>query len=247
MKRFILMVQFLTRIPLPVNVKADEEDFLQGVVYFPLVGLLIGMFIVSFYYMGDHLGGTFLAAVMAVTIEVLITGGLHLDGLGDTFDGIYSNRPKDRVLEIMKDSRLGTNGALGIFMTILLKIAFIYSMDRPMVYGVLLLMPVFSRLCLVYGSRFSVYARDSGMGNLYIGKVNNLHLAITVVLTVLISLVNLWALPFLLIGYLFSIFYIKHITDKIGGMTGDTLGALCELSEIVYLLYFLILFYLKRG
>ncbi|QEK11805.1 adenosylcobinamide-GDP ribazoletransferase [Crassaminicella thermophila] len=241
MKKFILMVQFLTRIPINVYLKVDEKDFSDGIKYFPLVGLIIGMFIVSFYYIGYNIGGGFLASIMAVVIEVFITGGLHLDGLGDTFDGIYSNRSKDKMLEIMKDSRLGTNAALAIFLTILLKIALIYSLHIPNVYPVLLLMPVFSRLCIVYGARFSVYARTSGMGNMFIGKTNNKHVIIAMLISSLLSFLNFWSFPFIFIGLLFSIFYIRHISSKIGGMTGDTLGALCELSELVYLFYVVII------
>lgn len=236
------MIQFLTRIPINIYMDVDEGDFRDGIIFFPLVGLIIGMFMVSVYYIASGLGGAFLASVLAVAAEVFITGGLHLDGLGDTFDGLYSNRPKDRILEIMKDSRLGTNAALAIFITILVKIAFIYSFDAQAVYAVLLLMPVFSRLCLVYASRFSVYARSSGMGNFFIGQINNQHVLIAMLITVVISLINIWAMPFILIGYGFSMCYVKHIAGKIGGMTGDTLGALCELSELVYLLYFTIIF-----
>ena len=149
MKSFIMMIQFLTRIPINVNLDISEDDFLQGIVFFPLVGLIIGMFTVVFHYFGYRLGGTFLAAVMAVGAEAFITGGLHLDGLGDTFDGIYSNRSRERILEIMKDSRLGTNGALAIILVLLLKVALIHSIAPSRIYGVLLLMPVFSKLCTV--------------------------------------------------------------------------------------------------
>ncbi|WP_053956628.1 adenosylcobinamide-GDP ribazoletransferase [Inediibacterium massiliense] len=241
MKRLILMIQFFTRIPISVNLEVTEEDFSEGIVYFPLVGLIIGMFIVSLYYIGYKLGGILLGSVLCVTGEVFITGGLHLDGLGDTFDGVYSNRPKDQILEIMKDSRLGTNAALAIFLTLLLKISFIFSLPVPYVYGVLIVMPTFSKLCVVYAARFSTYARKSGMGNFFIGKTNNKHLIIAIVSSIIIGLIYIKAIPFVLVGYLFSIGYVKHITDKIGGMTGDTLGAISELAEIVYLFYFLIL------
>lgn len=246
MKNFILMIQFLTRIPIPIELDVKEEDFLEGIIYFPLIGLIIGMFIAAFYFIGYELGGIFLGSIMAVVSEVFITGGLHLDGLGDTFDGIYSNRSKEKILEIMKDSRLGTNGALAIFLTLILKFGFLYSINGKMIYPVLLLMPVYSKLCVVYGARFSHYARKSGMGNLLIGKVNNKHLTIGIFITFILSFIHIWSLPFILIGYIFTIYYIKHITKKIGGMTGDTLGALCELSEMVYLFYFIILFYVSR-
>lgn len=234
------MLQFLTRIPINVHLKVDEEDFLGGISYFPIVGLVIGMFVVSMHYIGYLLGGAFLAAVMAVVGEVFITGGLHLDGLGDTFDGLYSNRSKEKILEIMKDSRLGTNAALAIFLNLLLKVALIYSLDIGKVYAILLLMPVFSKLCVVYAARFSVYARKSGMGNLFIGKTTNKHLIIAIISTAFICIVNIKALPFIFVGFCFSIWYVKHVRTKIDGMTGDTLGALCELAEIVYLLYFMI-------
>ncbi|MEW9122152.1 MAG: adenosylcobinamide-GDP ribazoletransferase [Thermotaleaceae bacterium] len=246
MKRFLLMIQFLTRIPLNMELEVDERDFSEGIIYFPLVGLIIGLFIVAAYTVGLHLGGILLAAVMAVTVEVFISGGLHLDGLGDTFDGVYSNRPREQILEIMKDSRLGTNAALAIILILMLKIALISSMQSQHIYSVLLLMPVFSRLSLVFGSRFSKYARKSGMGNLQIEKTTNRHVFITCTMAFIFSFINPWTLIFLPILFIFSILYIQHITGKIGGMTGDTLGALCELSEIVYLSYFLILIYLVR-
>ncbi|MCT4617776.1 MAG: adenosylcobinamide-GDP ribazoletransferase [Marinisporobacter sp.] len=238
MKKFIVMLQFLTRIPININLQVDEDDFSNGIIYFPVVGLVIGMFMVVFYHIGHILGGAFLAAVMTVIGGVFISGGLHLDGLGDTFDGVYSNRPKERILEIMKDSRLGTNAALAILSNILLKIALINSFSVPEVYAVILLMPVFSRLSIVYGARFSVYARKSGMGNLFIGKTNNKHLIVTVIITLIIALMNIRAIPFILVGLLFSLWYVRHISSKIDGMTGDTLGALCELTELVYLFYF---------
>ncbi|WP_129596152.1 adenosylcobinamide-GDP ribazoletransferase [Anaerophilus nitritogenes] len=241
MKRLILMIQFFTRIPIYANLEVTEEDFSEGIIYFPLVGLIIGMFMVSLYYIGYRLGGIVLGSVLCVTGEVFITGGLHLDGLGDTFDGIYSNRPKDQILEIMKDSRLGTNAALAIFLTLLLKISFISSLPIPYVYGILIVMPTFAKLCVIYAARFSTYARTSGMGNFFIGKTNNKHVMIAILFSILIGLIHAQSLPFILVGYLFSIGYVKHITGKIGGMTGDTLGAISELAEIVYLFYFLIL------
>lgn len=84
MKRLILMIQFLTRIPININLDVKEEDFLKGIVYFPLVGLLIGMTAVIAYYVGLNLSSPLLGVIFAVVIEIFITGGLHLDGLADT-------------------------------------------------------------------------------------------------------------------------------------------------------------------
>lgn len=236
MKRFVLMLQFLTRIPININLEVDEEDFFEGIIYFPLVGLIIGMFVVSSYYLGLKLSGKLLGAVFAVVTEIFITGGLHLDGLADAFDGIYSNRPKDQVLEIMKDSRLGTNGALALIVLLLLKIVLINDLTIPNAYPILLLMPVFSRLNVVFASRIAKPARTQGMGNLFIGRVKTRQLITAIIIAVIPSLVFIRIIPAIGLLIVFALWYVRHISNKIDGMTGDTLGALCELSELVLLL-----------
>lgn len=241
MKRFVLMLQFLTRIPININLKVDEEDFFQGIIYFPLVGLIIGMFVVASYYLGIKLSGNLLGAAFAVAIEIFITGGLHLDGLADTFDGIYSNRPKDRILEIMKDSRLGTNGALALFVLLLLKFVLISDLTAPEAYPVLLLMPVFSRLCIVFASRVGKPARKQGMGNLFIGRVKTKQLIIALIITIIPSLIFVKVIPGILVLMVFTLWYVNHVSNKIDGITGDILGAICELSELVFLFFAIII------
>ena len=247
MRRLILILQFLTRIPLPtIEWRSDNNEFRDGIVYFPLVGFIVGLFIMLFYFLGNLLGGKLLASVAAVTSEAFITGGLHIDGLADTFDGLYSNRSKDRILEIMKDSRIGTNGVLAILLTILLKLSLIYQLPESETFKILLLMPVFSRLGMVFASRYSKYARENGLGNVFIGQVNNKHVAGAVLISGLISLIHISSLLFIPIVFGFCLLYIKNIKEKIGGMTGDTLGALCELSELVYLVFYSMVLYIGR-
>jgi len=242
MKAFLLMIGFLTRIPVPApSWKIDDEEFKNGIVFFPVVGIIVGIFCVAFYSIGNLLGGTFLASVAAVLGGVLVTGGLHLDGLGDSFDGLYSNRSKAKTLEIMKDSRLGTNGALAIIFAILLKTALIYHIPAPNIYPILLLMPSFSRLSMVFASRFSTYAKGDGLGNIFIGKVCNREVYLALLSVCFFSLLSLSFFIFIPIVFGFSLMYVRHIENKIDGMTGDTLGALCELSELVCLVYFSIL------
>ncbi len=242
MKRFILMLQFLTRIPININLEVEEKDFFQGIIYFPLVGLLIGMFVVVSYYLGVRISGKLLGAVLAVVAEVFITGGLHLDGLADTFDGIYSNRPKERILEIMKDSRLGTNGALALFILLLLKAVLISDLPFPQVYPILLLMPAFSRLNVVFASRLGEPARKQGMGNLFIGRVNTKQFIAALFITTAASLIYPLAIPVILMLIIFTFWYVKHVSYKIDGITGDILGALCELSELVFLVFLTVIY-----
>lgn len=105
-RRLILMIQFLTTIPVPINLDVSEEDFGKGLLFAPLVGLLIGGIIAgSFLLLGTIFPPT-ITAVFIIILYIVLTGGIHLDGLGDTSDGIFSNRPKERMLEIMREQGL---------------------------------------------------------------------------------------------------------------------------------------------
>ena len=111
LKQLLLMLQFFSRLPLPWQLTVTEEDFHQGILFLPLVGLLLGAVNALAYWLGAMLGGRELAALAAIVSNLWLTGAFHLDGLADTCDGIYSSRKRERMLEIMKDSRVGTNGA----------------------------------------------------------------------------------------------------------------------------------------
>lgn len=235
MKTFILMIQFLTRIPIPIELEVDRSDFEKGIFFFPFVGAIIGLILMIEYHLLLGRVSAFLLGLIIVASEVLITGGLHLDGLSDSFDGLYSNRDRERILEIMKDSRLGANGALALFFFMLLKIGLVMELDPK--HGLLLvfLMPIFARFNVVISCRFSKYAREDGMGNFFIGKVSNSHLFFLTIFIITMALKSSVAYLILVPSILFSFFYSNHVKKIIGGMTGDTLGALCELSEIWFL------------
>ena len=111
----------MTRIPIKADIGFDEE-FHKSIVYFPLVGFVIGLISFLIGILALKIFDPFVTSILIVAGEVVLTGGLHIDGLGDTFDAIYSNRDKERMLEIMKDSRLGTNSLLAILFLVLIKI-----------------------------------------------------------------------------------------------------------------------------
>lgn len=241
MKQFILMIQFLTRLPIPVTLEVETEDFEKGIIYFPVVGMIIGIIL----FLAAKTLMPFLDAltlsVIIIFLEVLLTGGLHLDGLADSFDGLFSYRDRERMLEIMKDSRIGSNGVLVLIFALLAKTVLINGLLMQNWLIPLLLMPVLSRFMSVFASRFSKYARPSGMGNFFIGKVSNIQLLIGLGYTgfwLFLFAPMLWWLlvPMSLTTWWFS----KFCEGKIGGMTGDTLGANLELQEILLLVLALI-------
>jgi len=246
MKRFIGILQFMTRIPIKADVGFDEE-FHKSIVYFPLVGLIIGAISFIIGSLSSIIFDTFLTSILIVACEVILTGGLHIDGLGDTFDAIYSYRDKERMLEIMKDSRLGTNSLLAIMFLILLKIGFIYSITNNNLLWTVIFMPVVARLGVIVMMYKTVTPRENGMGNLFIGKASTSMFTIAILYTIIlmigISKLILLASTFeammlistIIILFIFNNLFKKHIYKKIDGVTGDILGCTIELGELIYL------------
>jgi len=234
------MLQFLTKLPLPFQIEATEEDFSKGIIYFPIVGLVIGALMAGLYIGLSALTNIMIASVLVIIFEIFITGGLHLDGLADTFDGLYSYRDKERMLEIMKDSRVGTNGVLILVVNIVLKMVLLISIDPDMVPKILLLMPVVSRLMIVLLSAISKYARNNGMGGFFIGKTTKLQLVVTIVLVLIMHLIYLEGLFLLGMIIILTLIYRYHVYSKIDGITGDVLGATVEMSEVFYLMLYVL-------
>lgn len=244
MKSLILMLQFFTRLPLPFEIQADAEDFNKGFIWFTAVGLVIGGLLAILCIVLSPYVGTLLLAVILVLAEVLLTGGLHLDGLSDTFDGLYSNRDKERVLEIMKDSRIGANGALAMMSWLLLKIALLNELfqltavhaPKTTPWLVLILMPVAAKSALALSCYLGPYARKEGMGHLFIGKVSVIQLFPVLTLAAILHALLVPASLAVWAGILLlTLVYTRHVRKRIDGLTGDTLGAWHELSELFYL------------
>lgn len=248
MKRFIGLLQFMTRIPIKADVGFDEE-FHKSIVYFPLVGFVIGL--ISFFIgsLSIRIFDPFITSILIVAGEVILTGGLHIDGLGDTFDAIYSNRDKERMLEIMKDSRLGTNSLLAILFLVLIKIGLLNSAINSNLMCLIIFMPMISRLGVIVMLYKTVTPRKVGMGNIFIGKAT-LCMFITAIVYTIVIIVAISKFIFLstnlnIIKLLLSIVAVmifdylfkKHIYKKIDGVTGDILGCTIELGELIFLLF----------
>ena len=130
------------------------------------------------------------------------------------------------MLEIMKDSRLGTNSLLAIMFLILLKIGFIYSIINNNLLWTVIFMPVVARLGVIVMMYKTVTPRENGMGNLFIGKASTSMFAIAILYTIICTIIIL---------FIFNNLFKKHIYKKIDGVTGDILGCTIELGELIYL------------
>ena len=238
----------MTRIPIKADLGFDEE-FHKSIVYFPLVGFVIGLISFVVGSLAIKIFDPFLTSILIVAAEVILTGGLHIDGLGDTFDAIYSNRDKERMLEIMKDSRLGTNSLLAILFLILIKIGLINAMINSNLMCLIIFMPMISRLSVIVMLYKTVTPRKVGMGNIFIGKATlNMFITAIVYTSIIIVVVSKFIflstilniiklLSSILVVMLFDNLFKKSVYKKIDGVTGDILGCTIELGELVFLLY----------
>ncbi|PHM46360.1 cobalamin synthase [Xenorhabdus mauleonii] len=242
---FWATVQFMTRFPVPQKWAegAEFSQYWRGVPCFPLIGLVIGglagLISLAISQFG---GGMYIGAMGYVLVLALLTGGLHLDGLADTCDGIFSARQPEKMLEIMRDSRLGTYGGIGLIFCIFLKALAVVELSyHPPLYLLALLTcaPIVGRstvVLLMYAQR---YARENGgMGSCYIGQISSSATLLTLLGgSVLVMILGDWQglsamMVTLLVIYGMG-FYFHY---RLGGQTGDTLGAAIEVGEVVFLL-----------
>ncbi len=238
-RSFLLQLQFFTRIPVPVKIEFDDTHFAKGIIFAPVIGFIIGVMLCVIFLLFNKTGAGALSALSVVIAEILISGGLHMDGLADTFDGIPSNRPADEILKIMKDSRIGTNGTLALILTILAKTMLIMSLNISSNLYIIILMPAVSRMSISWSSGISSYAgKKKGLGTAYINNTGIREIIISTALTAAAGTAMLGIRgPLLIIpAIIFTLLFTTYVKKKIGGTTGDILGAVIEMSEIVFLL-----------
>ncbi len=234
------MVQFLTTIPLPLDLGAKEEDYGKGLVFAPVVGLLLGCLLAGAFFLLNAVFSVRLAAALIVAVYLVLTGGLHIDGLGDTFDGVMSHRSREKILEIMKDSRVGTNAVIAIFAVLMLDWLAISETDPSNYASVLLLFPVAGRIGSVTCAAVSRYARSGGgLGKSFIDYCGKTELAAGLILSALIffAVTGAMGLIYVIIPILTALMFTAWFGRKIGGATGDVLGAVCELNQMLFLLF----------
>lgn len=240
MKQFCFALQHLTRITLYKGA-FDETAFGRATVYFPAVGLLLGVLLILVRAVLGCIFPAPLLAAMLVAATVVMTGGLHLDGFMDTVDGVFSGRPRERKLEIMRDSRVGAFGVLAVVCLLLLKYNIFLSLSDVLAWQAIIPALVLSRWAMVYAIARFPYARPSGLGTLYKkytgGRELLLATASTLIITGLVSgIAGLLLLPVI---WAWVRFVGGKLTAELGGLTGDTYGATAELTELlVYLAVF---------
>lgn len=243
--RFFAALRFLTILPVPGKIGASEKALQGAVIFFPVVGALLGLAAYSFAMLAWQILPPLLAAVSTVIVMLLFSGGFHMDGLADTADGFFSSRPRERVLEIMRDSRIGVMGVVWVVAVMLVKTASLYGLDSNDLGAAIFLMPLAGRCLMVVNMVLLTYVRKSkGLASLFYQQVGGGSAFFALVFL----LVSGWLAAGLrglfcgLATVCFLAIYAWYCKVKIGGATGDTLGGGCELVEMWMALCFAVNF-----
>lgn len=239
MKDFFTGLQFLTRIRLIEQTDWSPDSFGRSVKYFTLIGLIIGLILAGLNYVLSQLLPAHALAAVLILSEILLTGGLHCDGFMDTADGVFSGRSRERMLEIMKDSRVGANGVVAFGLLLLVKYSLIIDMTPTMLPLALLVMPVAGRMAMVISVTSFPYARPDGMGKAFAQYAGRTTLAIAAVIALAV-IVPLGTEAIISAGgaLFIGILAARYFANVLGGLTGDTYGAVTELTELAALLLF---------
>ena len=237
MRNFLSALRFLTIIP--IGTRYADEDLPKAMIYFPVVGLLLGALLLGVNDFLTILHFDSLALnIIVVIVLIAVTGGLHLDGLADTCDAIASGKDKEKILEVMHDPHIGTMGVLSLLCSFFLKISFLYSMSVPLKTAAFIVMCVLGRWSLVFSIFLFPYARREGKAKVFIEGIRPGIFVLSTVIALAFT-VMAWSLRGLIIFGIIAVsvyMFNRFIENKIGGITGDTLGATNELAEVVVLL-----------
>lgn len=247
LQSFVIALQFLTRLPIPVRVEFNTRTVSRSLLFYPLTGIIIGS-IVSAAVVCMPLDTDIVNSVLLLFIWTIASGGLHLDGLMDTADGLGSMRSPSRMLEIMKDSRVGAFGVLAAFFILLMKWAALTwllsqlksgKLSEIELFYILLLVPAMSRWWMAAAVVHWPYVGGSnGLGSYY-SEAGKSYTFLSALPAAAVLIYLLPALKWLIlpgIQLVLGLVVIRMIIRRLGGLTGDSYGALNEAVEAAGLL-----------
>ena len=240
MNSFLVGLQFLTRIHIARQTVWTADAFGRSTRFFPLVGLVLGIcYALAAWLLVYFIGMRTLTAVLLLILPLLLTGGLHADGFMDTADGVFSGRERERKLEIMKDSRVGSFGVVSFVLLMFLQFALLLDMHPFLLVPALFIMPIIGRMAMVLAIACFPYARADGMGKTFADMADRKTIVTASVMTVVFVLpCGLLASVALMLGILFALLFCRAMTTTLGGVTGDVYGAVTVLTETLVLAVF---------
>ena len=234
-----LAISFLTILPVIDQRPASEETVAASFAWFPVVGCLLGAALVGEDWLLAHFFAQVIRSVLIVISLTVITGAVHLDGLADTADALGAGRDRERALDILRDSRVGTFGASAIFFDLTLKILALSTLAGHRRYAALIVAPMLARWAMLLVAAGLPYLRVSGSGStLLSGNIPRARTAVVAVFTLLVMLM-LGELRATIVAIAVAIAIVVAMRTFyrrwLGGVTGDLIGACGELVEIAVL------------
>jgi len=230
----VLAVRFLTIVPVPGREAEGQGALGRAACWFPLVGLLLGAALGALSRVLEFVAPPLLSAGMVVAAWTIATGGIHLDGLADCLDGLGGADRAAR-LAIMRDSRIGAFGALGLILCLVLAVGALAEMPVTARWRALLLAPVVGRVApLVIGPRFAPASPDRGAGALFLSGVPGWAGPIHVTGAIALAgwLFGTWGAAVVLGALLIALGWSAFVARRLGGITGDVLGSGVTLAEL---------------
>ncbi|HEV2656561.1 MAG TPA: adenosylcobinamide-GDP ribazoletransferase [Ktedonobacteraceae bacterium] len=248
LKELVAAIRFLSILPIPGSAQlfsTEDEDaaVIIGAAYFPFVGLLIALVLLALLLATSQFFPPLVLAAFLVVAQVVLTGGLHMDGLMDSSDGLFGGTSPERRLEIMRDSRVGSFGVLAGACVLLLKFALFATLRvHLLAQAVLMVLPA-ARWAMIMTVSLFPSARPTGLGAAFRQTLSPPRLVVAGITALIVVLVvgHLTGLLVLLVGTLAAVAVGAWATRRLGGLTGDSYGAIAEVAEVVMLLMVVVL------
>lgn len=247
MTPFWIALQFLTVLPIELKVLPDARQNGQSLLFYPVVGLLLGLVLFAVAMLLAKLP-VILSAALVLVLWIWLTGGLHLDGLADTADAwVGGFGDPERTLKIMKDPACGPIGVLSLVVVCLLKFAALYVLLEQKLDLFLIILPMLGRSVPLFFFLTTRYVRAHGLASSLLENLPKTALWMVFVITIALLCMFCWAGLFAMAAFLIILFYLRRcFIKRIDGFTGDTVGAAIELAETGLILSFVVAsFYLR--
>jgi adenosylcobinamide-GDP ribazoletransferase len=246
---FLLALGFFTRIPVASFANFKTEELNHSAKYFPLIGVIVGCVGACFYMLGAAFLPQSIAVLISMVSTIYLTGAFHEDGLADSADGLGGGWNREQILTIMQDSRLGTYGAVALFLVLFIKFQLLSFLSVGLVPFALIIGHTVSRLCAVWVMATMQYAKFDGKAKPLATHISMPALMLATAIGLLpfvayivllfsshysaqsmLNLVLMTFVPMLLAG----LWWRHKIKRWLGGYTGDTLGAMQQITELVF-------------
>ena len=233
--RYLVAQQFLTRLPTPDWIEYEPGGLARAAKYFPIVGLVVGAIAALTWMIFAPILPTPLAAGLAIGVMIIVTGALHEDGFADCCDGLGGGANREKALEIMRDSQIGAYGAIGLIGTIGFRWAALSTFELAEGIAALVLAPVLGRGAMVIMLTFGTYARTEGAARDVRDGVTKPELAIALALCAIVTLASAGVTGLLaaIAVLIAAVLWLKWLTFRLGGYTGDGLGAVEQISQVI--------------